>query len=198
VPNLLMAEPAVADEVHALFDHLVNTAAESSYLRLVSVKWPVPFGYPAGQRVQSGHGWVVREGRELVVFGYGPWLLSNAWHAADELQRNAGCTTRLVNLPWLNRVDPVWLRETIGDRRAVVLLDNHYVHGGQGDMLAAAIASLGLDPVASVARAGVAMLPECGTNDEVLAHHGLDIPSLVKAFHAAVGQQRAGTVPQPA
>src|SRR5688572_16057685 len=107
VPNMLIAEPAVADEVHALFDYVVNTAAESSYLRLVSVKWPVPFAYPVAQRVQPGQGWVVREGRELVVFGYGPWLLSNAWHAADELQRNAGITTRLVNLPWLNRVDPV-------------------------------------------------------------------------------------------
>jgi transketolase len=197
VPNLLMAEPAVADEVHALLDYLVNMTAESSYLRLVSVKWPVPFAYPVGQRIQPGQGWVVREGRELVVFGYGPWLLSNAWHAADELQRNAGVTTRLVNLPWLNRVDPIWLREAIGDRRAVLLLDNHYVHGGQGDMLAAAIASLGLE-VASVGRAGVMMLPECGTNDEVLSHHGLDIPSLVKAFQAAVGRQRAGTVPQPA
>jgi len=132
------------------------------------------------------------------VFGYGPWLLSNAWHAADELQRNAGITTRLVNLPWLNRVDPAWLREAIGDRRAVLLLDNHYVHGGQGDMLAAAIAVLGLDPVASVARAGVATLPECGTNDEVLAHHRLDIPSLVQAFQAVVDRRRAGIVPQPA
>ena len=65
-------------------------------------------------------------------------------------------------------------------------------------MLAAAIAVLGLDPVASVARAGVATLPECGTNDEVLAHHRLDIPSLVKAFQAVVGRQRAGIVPQPA
>ena len=43
------------------------TASESAYLRLVSVKWPVPFAYPAGQRVQPGRGWVVRDGRDLVV-----------------------------------------------------------------------------------------------------------------------------------
>jgi transketolase len=198
VPNLLMAEPSVEDEVHALFAYLVDTAAESSYLRLVSVKWPVPFGYPAGQRVQPGRGWVVRDGHDLVVFGYGPWLLSNAWHAAEELQKGFGITTRLINLPWLNRVDPAWLKEVIGDRRAMLLLDNHYVRGGQGDMLAAAVAELGLDPVASVMRLGVTELPECGTNDEVLAYHGLDVASLVKAFRAAVGRHRPGTVPQPA
>jgi len=135
----------------------------------------------------------VREGRDLVVFGYGPWLLSNAWHASDALQRTSGLTTRLVNLPWLSRVDPGWLEDTIGDRRAVLLLDNHYVHGGQGDMLAAAIAALGLDPAVSVARAGVTTLPQCGTNDEVLEHHGLDIASLIAASQAIVAHHRVGT-----
>jgi transketolase len=192
VPNLVMAEPAVADEVHALVDYLVNTAPESAYLRLVSVKWPVPFAYPSGQRVQPGRGWVVREGSDLVVFGYGPWLLSNAWHAADQLQKSVGVTTRLVNLPWLNRVDPDWLNGTIGDRRAILLLDNHYVHGGQGDMLAAAIAALGLEPAAAVGRVGVATLPECGTNEEVLEYHGMDIASLVKASQAVIDRQRIG------
>ena len=196
VPNLLMAEPSVEDEVHALFEYLVAAASESSYLRLVSVKWPVPFGYPAGQRVQPGRGWVVRDGRDLVVFGYGPWLLSNAWHAVEELQKSFGITTRLINLPWLNRVDPAWLKEAIGDRRAILLLDNHYVRGGQGDMLAAVVAELGLDPVAGVMRLGVTELPECGTNDEVLTYHGLDVASLVKAFRTAVGRHRPGAVSQ--
>jgi transketolase len=196
VPNLLMAEPSVEDEVHALFEYLVDTAVESSYLRLVSVKWPVPFGYPSGQRVQPGRGWVVRDGRDLVVFGYGPWLLSNAWHAAEELQKSFGVTTRVINLPWLNRVDSAWLKDIIGDRRAMLLLDNHYVRGGQGEMLAAAVAELGLEPVANLTRLGVTELPECGNNDEVLAYHGLDVASFVKAFRAAVGRHRPGTVSQ--
>jgi transketolase len=75
-------------------------------------------------------------------------------------------------------------------------LDNHYVRGGQGEMLAAAVAELGLDPVASVMRLGVTTLPQCGTNDEVLAYHGLDVASLVKAFRAAAGRHRPGTVSQ--
>jgi transketolase len=190
VPNLLMAEPAVDAEVDALLDHLVTTAKESAYLRLVSVKWPVPFEYPGGQRVQPGRGWVVRDGRDLVVIGYGPWLLSNAWHAADELERTAGVTTRLINLPWLNRVDSGWLRDAIGDRRSMVLLDNHYVRGGQGDMIAAAVAELALDPACGVTRVGVTELPECGTNDEVLEYHRLDIPSMVKVFRGAHASRR--------
>jgi transketolase len=189
VPAFLLAEPSVEDEVHALFEYLVESAEESSYLRLVSVKWPVPFSYPVGQHVRPGQGWIVRDGRDLVVIGYGPWLLSNAWHAIEELGKETGVTVRLVNLPWLNRVDPAWLKEAIGDCRSVLFLDNHYARGGQGEMLAAALASLALDPVVSVSRLGVTELPECGTNDEVLAHHGLDIASLVQEFRVAAGSR---------
>ena len=198
VPNLLMAEPSLEAEVHALVPYLVHEAKESAYLRLVSVKWPVPFRYPAGQRVQPGTGWVVREGSDLVVFGYGPWLLSQAWHAAAEIEKSAGVSTRLVNLPWLNRLDSRWLKDVIGASRVVVTLDNHYVRGGQGDMIAASIAELGLDPVVTVTRVGITELPECGSNDEVLAYHRLDIASLAGTFRSAVGRRKPHGVSQPA
>jgi len=186
IPNLLMAEPAAEAEVQAMVEYLVNDAKESAYLRLVSVKWPLPFAYPANARVQPGRGWIVRPGVDAVVFGYGPWLLSNAWHAAEEIEKTTGSRLRIVNLPWLNRVDAAWLKETIGVCRTIITLDNHYLHGGQGEMLGAAIAELGLDPVARVTRIGVTELPECGTNDEVLAHHGLDVAGLVRQFTAAM------------
>jgi transketolase len=188
MPGLVLAEPSSEAEVEALYDHLVNRVAESSYLRLVSVKWPLPFTYPAGQQVQVGRGWIVREGADAVAFGYGPWLLSNAFEAAEEIERTTGVSIRLVNLPWLNRADAEWLRQVIGARRSIITLDNHYVHGGQGEMVAAAIAELGLEPAARVTRVGVTELPECGTNDEVLAYHGLDVAGLVTRLRQAVPQ----------
>jgi transketolase len=145
----------------------------------------MPFPYPR-QSVRVGVGWTAKDGRDLVVFGYGPWMLANACEAAQQLEDETGASVRVVNLPWLNRVDADWLRETIGTCRSVVTLDNHYLHGGQGEMIAAAIAELGLDASPRVARVGVTELPECGTNDEVLAYHRLDIPSLVEAFRGAL------------
>jgi transketolase len=185
IPNLLMAEPALEAEVRALFDYFVNTETQSAYLRLVSVKWPMPFVYPAELAVRKGRGWVVREGRDIVVFGYGPWLLANAWHAAEEIERSRGISARVINLPWLNHVDSAWLRDVIGTTRAVVTLDNHYVRGGQGQMIAAAIAGLRLEAAVTVSTIGVAKLPECGTNDEVLGHHALDIASLADVIRTA-------------
>jgi transketolase len=145
----------------------------------------MPFAYPSGHTPTVGRGWVAREGADVLILGYGPWLMANAFHAAEGLQARTGLSSTLVALPWLNRVDRAWLRDAIGTRRVVVTLDNHYVHGGQGDMVAAAIAELAIDPVVRVTRISVEALPECGTNDEVLAHHRLDVAGLASRFEAA-------------
>ena len=186
-PHLVMAEPCAEREVPWLLDVLAG-GRESGYLRLVSVKWPLPFELPEGYRPEIGRGVVLREGRDAVAFGYGPWLLSNAYEAAEEIEETTGVSIRLVGMPWLNRVDERWLRDTIGDRRSIVTLDNHYLRGGQGEMLAAAVARLALGPAPRVVQIGVTALPECGTNDEVLAHHGLDAAGLVKTLRQAVPQ----------
>ncbi len=186
VPHLAMVEPSSEAEVEALTRYLVHDWPESAYLRLVSVKWPMPFAYGGGA-IAPGTGWVVREGTDVVVFAYGPWPLANAWDAAEQLAAE-GLSVRLVNLPWLNRIDHAWLRGVVGSCRSVVTIDNHYLQGGQGEMIAAAVAALGLDPAVRVTQVGVAELPECGTNDEVLAYHGLDVPGLVRQLRTAVPQ----------
>jgi transketolase len=184
VPHLILAEPATERDVHALVDFLVNDTRESAYLRLVSLGWPVPFETPAGYKAELGRGMVVRDGRDAVVFGYGPWLLANAYEAAERLE-TLGVSVRLINLPWLNRVDEAWLAEITAGIGQIVTLDNHYVHGGQGDMLASAIARIGPSGV-RVTRLGVTELPECGTNDEVLRYHRLDADGLYASMERAL------------
>ena len=87
----------------------------------------------------------------------------------------------LVNLPWLNRVDRRWLREV--DRRAPR-------RSSRSTTTTCTAARARWSPRRSpssassrpsrVTRVGVTALPECGTNDEVLAHHGLDVAGLVR------------------
>jgi len=186
VPRLILAEPCTERETELLVDCLVNTTDESSYLRLVSLGWPVPFSLPEDYRTEPGRGVVVRDGGDAIAFGYGPWLLANAWEAAEQLAAQ-GISVRLVNLPWLNRLDREWLASAIGSIRQIVTLDNHYVHGGQGQMIAAAVAGLGLSPAARVTSLGVTELPACGTNDEVLRYHRLDAEGLLDAMRRSLG-----------
>ena len=189
VPDLLLIEPCAEVEVAATLDFCLHGTSASSYIRLVSVGWPLPFSLPVDHTLRLGIGTEVRSGGDVVIFGAGPWLLANAYHAAEALERQQGVSTRVVDLPWLNRVDSDWLRETVAGAQRVVTLDNHYVDGGQGQMLASRIACLDLAvPVTSI---GVSELPVCGTNEEVLAYHRLD-PSGLKA---SISEALAGATP---
>jgi transketolase len=185
IPGLVLIEPATEREVALALDWCVNGTRESCYLRLVSIPCEIPFELPADHRLELGKGVAITAGdgaADAVLFGYGPVLLPQAWHAAKTLREQHGFGLRVVNLPWLNRIDDAWLRETLAGVSHVFTLDNHYITGGQGEMIAARIAELGLG--ARVTRFGLTDIPACGQNDEVLRAHGLDAGSLVERILA--------------
>ena len=100
-------------------------------------------------------------------------MLSQAWLAAERLDFG------VVALPWLRDVDGAWLHEVTGGA-PLFTVDNHYLEGGQGDAVLAAVARLGQQ----VERLGVDRVPVSGTNEEVLREHRLDAESLAERVAA--------------
>lgn len=192
VPGLEMIQPCSEEEVAHAVDYCLARAETSCYLRLVSVPWPVPFKLPADYRLERGCGVALTDGDDATLFAYGPVMLSQAFKAAELLQARHGFGLRVVNLPWLNLVDGDWLAAEAGRTRHLITLDDHYVSGGQGEMLAARVAELGLAPGVRVRRFGVRTIPECGQNDEVLRAHRLDGASLAEDVAAELAGIDAG------
>ena len=180
IPGLEMLQPCCEAEVAHAVDYCLTRSTGSCYLRLVSVPWPVPFELPVGYRLEPGRGVALTEGEDAILFAYGPVMLSQAFKAAELLREGQGFGVRVVNLPWLNFVDSDWLGAEIAGIRNVITLDDHYVAGGQGEMLAARLAHLGLGPGTRIRQFGVRTIPECGQNDEVLRAHRLDGESLAE------------------
>lgn len=183
VPKLILVEPCSEGEMRQVVDFCLNRTEESSYIRIVSVGWALPFSLPADYRLTLGRGVTVREGKDIVVFAYGPWMLANAYAAAEQLTSD-GLQIKVVNLPWLNRLDDGWLAKTVHHAEHVFTLDNHYVIGGQGALIAARLAGFGAK--ATVHQIGLTDIPACGGNDEVLRHHRLDVEGLVEQIRSAV------------
>jgi transketolase len=104
-------------------------------------------------------------------------MLHEALLAAEILSEN-GFHLKVVNMPWLNRVDAEWLQQTISDCPAVFVLEDHAPVGGLGDRLLRALVQEGLLGSGRVEVIGVEGYPACGTPPEVLRYHGLDGNSL--------------------
>jgi transketolase len=179
VPGLILIEPCAEREAALALDWCVNEAPSSCYLRLVSIPTEVPYRLPDDYRLAPGRGVRLRDGRDGVIVGYGPILLAQACRAADAIAEREGLQLAVVNLPWLNRVDAAWLADTVAGAQWLFTLDNHYVHGGQGELVLATLAELGGQlPVAR--RLGVTRIPLGGGNTEVLAAHRLDAAGLAE------------------
>jgi transketolase len=182
VPGLTLIEPATESEVRAAMNYCFDDASGSCYLRLVSVPWVVHSEIPRATSLIEGQGTVVREGQGVVIFAYGPVMLSEAFKAAEQVHETHRLNLRVINLPWLNRIDKGWLRSVIDDCSVVITIDNHFVTGGQGELIAATVAEFGLSSIRRVVRLGVKDIPPCGSNDQVLSSQGLDKESLVATF----------------
>lgn len=186
VPGLVLIEPCTEAETEMALEFCVNAAQTSCYVRLVSVPVAVPYRLPPDYRLVPGRGVVLREGREAAIISYGPVMLTEAYRAAGLLAERCDLEVAVVNLPWLNRVDVEWLRDLACRTPWLFTVDNHYVGGGQGEMLLSHLAELSARPLPRVRRLGVSALPRCGGNAEVLEAHGLDAASLFEEVRSLV------------
>jgi transketolase len=129
---------------------------------------------------------MLADGADACVIAYGPVLLPQAILASQILREKHGLSLKVINLPWLNQVDSKWLATLAADCPWIFTLDNHYLAGGQGEMIGRCLAELHLQPTPKFKRFGVRELPACGQNDEVLRHHRLDGESLAEAIREAM------------
>jgi transketolase len=172
MPGMSLIEPFSEHEARAAVAWAVHDAPGSVYLRLVSVPWALGFDPPAIERLVPGRGTVLRPAKDVLFVAAGPIMVAAGWHAADLLGEE-GYEAGVVALPWLRGVDGAWLAEIAGGAQ-IVCLDNHYISGGQGDAVLAALAAEAPEAAARVQRIGVTSIPKSGGNDEVLRAHGLD------------------------
>jgi transketolase len=182
VPGLTLVEPSLGDEVAPLLDWCLNENAGSSYLRLVSVPVEFPAIDPEPFRVRPGYGRRLKPGRGIAFLGYGPVLLAEAVRASDLLD-GEGSTVGVYSFPWLNRVDPAWLRAMAAEYSTLVVIDNHYAIGGLFDRFAVTLVQ---NPEIGLRLAPVALdrIPECGTNAEILNAHGMSAEALASVVRA--------------
>ena len=187
MPGLTIVEPSCESEVPKLLDWAINTNEESTYLRLNSLPNVMNFQLSDDYRPEVGKGVVIKEGKEILIFSYGPQMLNNAVETALKLEEEIDLKVGVVNLPWLNKIDEVWLIDLLESVEHVFCIDNHYSIGGQGDRLAAVIAQA-KNLETRLTKIALNEIPVCGTNDEIMSYHGFDIPGLIHQIKKSINK----------
>lgn len=177
LPNCIIIEPCNGVETKAAFQWCVNGAKENCMMRLAISPSPRTIGLPADYNFTFGKGAVLRDGKDAIIFAYGPVMLNEVL-TAEELLEEKGFSLKVVNMPWLNRVDKDWFEEVVGDIEAIYIVDNHSTYGGLGDCLLNTMILANNLRNKKIQKLGVDGYPACGTPQEALRYHGLDGESL--------------------
>ena len=185
MPHMTVVEPGFAAECEALTRWCLEENTAGAYIRLCPLPVERGFDIPAGYSLRPGRGTTLREGTDAVLFAYGPIFLAEALKAAALCADAGGPSVRVVDLPWLNSVDPGWLGDAVAGFEHVFVLDNHFPLGGLGGHLGLLLGALSTPP--RLHHFAVEGIPACGRNDEVLARHRLDSGSLAARIRTGLG-----------
>lgn len=173
LPNCVILEPCNAIETKLALEWCVTEATENCMMRLAISPSPRSVQLPQNYEFTFGRGSVLKKGIDAVIFAYGPVMLNEALIASELLEKE-GFSLKVVDMPWLNRIDQRWFVETVSNCGSVFVLDNHSPYGGLGgNLLQVLISSEALRKI-KFKIIGVEGYPACGTPKEVLRYHMLN------------------------
>lgn len=168
LPNMRIIAPA--DETSARW--ATKWAAENYgpvYLRLSRDVYPDL--YPADTQFEMGKGKIVREGKDVTVIACG-LLVHKAIEAAEELEKE-GIFVRVVDMYSIKPIDEALICRCAKETGAIVVAEEHNIHGGLGSAVAEVLAYAGAG--APTEFVGVQdVFTESGPYKELLAKYGLD------------------------
>lgn len=100
LPNVTIIQPCNALETKKTVEYCVNESRENCVIRLVIGPSPERIQLPENYTFQIGIGTELTDGKDAVLFAYGPVMLHEALTASKHLQE-FGFGLKVINMPWV-------------------------------------------------------------------------------------------------
>jgi len=173
-----------ADAIEAVEAVRVAAATEGPfYIRLGRPKFPPV--YTEGYRFNLGKAVTMREGKDATVIACGI-MVSKALEAADKLA-SQGVDCRVLNMPTLKPLDEKAVIEAAAQTGAIVVAEEHLLHGGLGSRVAQVVAREKPVPMSFIGIDDV--YTKSGKPDELLQQRGLTAEAIEQAVKAMVAKK---------
>jgi len=173
-----------ADGIETVEAVRVAAATEGPfYIRLGRPKFPAV--YKDGYRFQLGKAVTLRDGKDATVIACGI-MVSKALEAANSLA-SQGVDCRVLNMPSLKPLDEQAIIEAATQTGAIVVAEEHLLHGGLGSRVAQVVVREKPVPMLFIGINDV--YAKSGKPDELLQKHGLTAEAIEQAVMAVVAKK---------
>ena len=180
LPGMSVCAPSCAEEVASLLPQY-HERPGPHYLRLTMGKQHCADFHTVPP--QFGKAYPVRQGKDVMLITCGA-LLQPA-HDAVQSARACGVDAGLLHMGTLIPFDTETLLEQTRSARTIITVEDHFVTGGLGSMVAEVLAEAGALSGKRFKRLGapVGFLDNYGSQAEHLAHYGLDVRGIADAIN---------------
>jgi transketolase len=163
---------------------LVATMADLpgiSYVRTTREKTPILYG--SAEAFPIGGSKVVRSSsRDRATLVAAGITVHEADRAAEKLA-GEGTNIRLIDCYSIKPIDVATLRAALAETGLLVTVEDHWVDGGLGDAVLAAVAALG-ELSGRVVKVGVTQMPGSGTAEELRDWAGISANRIAETLRA--------------
>jgi len=173
-----------ADAIETVEAVRVATATEGPfYIRLGRPKFPAV--YTDGYRFNLGKAVTMRKGKDATVIACGI-MVSKALEAANKLA-SQGIDCRVLNMPTLKPLDEGAIIEAAAQTGAIVVAEEHLLHGGLGSMVAQVVAREEPVPMGFIGINDV--YAKSGKPDELLERYGLTAEAIEQVVKVVMAKK---------
>jgi transketolase len=176
IPNMTVLVPADGTETRKM-TRKISDYAGPVYMRIN--RHDLPDLFPEDQDFEIGKPYLIREGKEIVIFA-GGIMVSRAVQAADALEKE-GISARVVNVSSLKPVDESEIKKFASGVRGIVTAEEHTLIGGLASVITYILRGTGI-PVSTIGIDDKFGQSAHGY-DELLEAYGLTADHIVKSVH---------------
>lgn len=176
IPNMTVLVPADGTETRKM---IIKVADYNGPVYIRMNRNDLPDVFPEDQEFEIGKPYMLRDGKDIVVFGNGI-MVSKALMAAEELEKK-GISVRVVNVSSLKPVDEAAIKRLAQDMKGVVTAEEHSIIGGLASLITFNLRGFGI-PFRHVAiedRFGKSAL----NYDELLEEYKLTSDNIINAIN---------------
>jgi len=186
IPGLTVVVPSDNQQTAELTSQIAYMEGPV-YMRLG--RQAVPSVHGPHMPSQLGRGLMLQDGQDLTLIGAGE-VMPGVLEAAHMLEDGLGAAVRVVEIHTIKPLDEEIIMAA-AETRAVVVVEEHSVHGGLGSACASVLSQFCPVPVCIL---GIPDEPPVtGSQSEIFRHYGLDaegIHSRIAAFWQQLQRQR--------
>ncbi len=181
MPNLVIIEPVDISQLSKILKWVINKTKKSVFLRLNSIPFKNYKELNYKKRINLGRGEIIAKGKKATIIALGPLMVRQAIEVKNDLKKNKKIDVEIISTIYANSFDYRWYKKIINENKGpIFILENHFSLNGFFSFISQNFIKSKIGIRRDIYNFGFEIVPACGTNNEVLTYHNLDVRSIYR------------------